>query len=262
MQFTCTSCAPGKGAKRKDPVLTKLDLILRQLENQGNLLDNQEKRLKDMEQATGGLEPQTLDRKIEEAVEKKLIEMHEEHEEKEKIKLNLVITNVPESKKTEREERRLDDLQTIKSKMEEIAPGTGLKNEVFNPFRLGTYEAGKPARPIKFSVRNEAAKEFILLNASKMHQTTTDNRKKIWINKDQTRKERQTGKALRDELKRRIAAGETDLIIRGGKIIKKRVPAVTQAEAETVTQAEAETVDNRNLSDAGPSSVEGAATSE
>ena len=100
------------------------------------------------------------------------------------------------------------------------------------------------------------------MNARKIHQTTTDNRKKIWINKDQTRKERQTGKALRDELKRRIAAGETDLIIRGGKIIKKRVPVVTQAEAETVTQAEAETVDNRNLSDAGPSSVEGAATSE
>ena len=92
IQFTCTSCAPGKGTQRKDPIMAKLDRILR-------LLDNQDSRINKIEQAANGLEPQNLDAKIEQAVEKKLNEMAEEHEEKEKIRLNLVISNIPESTK-------------------------------------------------------------------------------------------------------------------------------------------------------------------
>ena len=250
MQFTCTSCAPGKGTQRKDPVMTKLDLILR-------LLDNQEKRLKDMEDATDNLEPKALDEKIELAVEKKLNEMAEEQEEKERIRLNLVISNIPESQKKEKEDRRLDDLQTIQKKMDEIAPGSTLRNEVYNPIRLGTFEAGKPPRTIKFTVKSEVAKKFILMNASKIHQTEKENKKKIWINNDLTRKERQAGKALRDELKRRIAAGEADLIIRGGRIVKKRSENLREE-----TQGATARPEEQSASKSGPSSVEGAATSE
>ena len=243
VQFTCTSCAPGKGAQRKDPILTKLDMILR-------LLDHQEKRLKDIEEATQDLEPQTIDSKIEKAVEKKLNEMAEEQQEKERIRLNLVISNIPESQEEGTEARIIDDLMNVRKKIEDIAPGTPLATEVYNPIRLGRYEAGKPPRPIKFTCRTEDAKKFILQNARKIKQTVKENKKKIWINNDLTRKEREAGKALRDELKRRTSAGETDLVIRSGKIVKKIARQEGAGGAAAQGGVETETVGNANTSTA------------
>ena len=172
-----------------------------------------------------------------------------------------MISNIPESLKEGRDERKEDDLKIIREKIDEISPGTTLQKEVFNPIRLGKYEAGKPARPIKVTCRTEKAKQFIIINASKIRQTTSDNRKKIWINSDQTRKERQAGKELRDQLKRRIAAGEVDLIIRGGKILKKTIrpdeETRGQKEQRPTTSTQADTGNQT-----GPSTAEGSESSE
>ena len=139
--------------------------------------------------------------------------------------------------------------------------------------RCGRYEAGKPARPIKFTCRTEKAKQYILMNASKLHQTTSDNRKKIWINSDQTRKERQAAKELRDELKRRTAAGERDLFIRGGRILKKtprpddqneetREQKEQQPTSQDDTDKQAEPSTGSKSSKCGPSTGEDSESSE
>ena len=87
IQFTCKTCSPGKGLNRKDPTQTKLDQILRLLENQ----DKRIKELEKMEQVNQILTPEGLNKKIEEAVEKKLNEMQEDHEDKEKRRKNIII---------------------------------------------------------------------------------------------------------------------------------------------------------------------------
>ena len=44
----------------------------------------------------------------------------------------------------------------------------------------------------------------------------------MYVNPDLTRSERETQKLVRDKLKVRKEKGETDLIIRGNRIVKKR----------------------------------------
>ena len=119
------------------------------------------------------------------------------------------------------------------------------------------YEAGKPPRPIKFTCRTEEAKKFILQNARKIKQTEKENKKKIWINNDLTRKEREAGKALRDELKRRTSAGEADLAIRSGKIVKKIARQEGAGGAAAQGGVETETVGNANTSTAQVRGVTG-----
>ena len=226
IQFTCKTCSPGKGSNRKDPTQTKLDQILRLLENQ----DKRIKELEKMEQVNQILTPEGLNKKIEEAVEKKLNEMQEDHEDKEKRRRNIIISNIVECNDNDREIRKQADLKRVKAKLEEIAEGLG--NEISDPIRLGRFEAGKPPRPIKVTVKSERVKGYILANARKIRQTETDNRKKVWVNADQTKKERDASKALREELKRRRDAGETDIVIWGTKIVKK-VPRTDRNEGDS-----------------------------
>ena len=47
----------------------------------------------------------------------------------------------------------------------------------------------------------------------------TDQKYRIYINPDYTPTERQRNKELRDELRQRVDDGETDIGLRGGKIV-------------------------------------------
>ena len=232
IQFTCKKCTPGKGSARQDPTQTKLNEILR-------LLEKQEKRILELEkinQISNDLTPDSLNKKIEDAVEKKLNEMQEEHEDKVRRMKNIIISNIEECTDNDREVRKQADLAKVRAKLEEIS--TGLGSEVSQPVRLGRYEAGKPPRPIKVVVKSTHGKTFILANARKIKQTETDNRKKVWINADQTKKERDAARALRDELKRRREAGEEDIVIRGDRIVKR-----TRIENTNETNGEAQTAE-------------------
>ena len=194
---------------------TKLDQILRLMENQ----DRRIRELEKLEQVNQIMTPESLNKKIEEAVEKKLNQMQEDADDKERRRKNIIISNIVECNDTDREIRKQADLKRVRAKLDEIAEGLG--NEVCDPIRLGRFEAGKAPRPIKVTVKTERTKMFILANARKIKQDQTDNRKKVWINEDQTKKEREAAKALREELKRRREAGEEDIVIRGVRIVKK-----------------------------------------
>ena len=65
-------------------------------------------------------------------------------------------------------------------------------------------------------------KKSLLLNAKKLRQCTGD-LKNIYINPDLSYNERQVNRSLRQELSRRKEAGETDLIIYRGSIVKKQI---------------------------------------
>ena len=63
-------------------------------------------------------------------------------------------------------------------------------------------------------------KRLILSKSAQLRSKTTW--KKVYVNPDLTRSECETQKLLRDELKARKEKGETDLIIRGNRIVKRR----------------------------------------
>lgn len=162
---------------------------------------------------------ESLDKKIEAAVEKKMSERFEEKEEKEKRKLNIVISNIPESKCVSLEERKKEDLESVKKLVAEIAPGA--EDHIEAPLRLGSFKIGQNVRPrlLKVCSKSEPAKDEIMRNAHKLSRGVKDHSKKVWINHDLTEKERAAAKSLRDELHSRRNAGEENIAIRRGRIV-------------------------------------------
>ena len=63
-------------------------------------------------------------------------------------------------------------------------------------------------------------KRLILSKYAQLRSKTTW--KKVYVNPDLTRSEHETQKLLRDELKACKEKGETNLIIRGNRIVKRR----------------------------------------
>ena len=174
-----------------------------------------------MSKFEGACSEEAIDKKIEQAVERKMKEMIGEKEEQEKRKLNIVISNIPESRAETAGERKEEDLKAVRAKIDELGFDGALGKEVVDPVRLGRFTIGQRPRMLRVTAKTEDAKKYIMQNASSIKQTETDNKKKIWFNHDLTEKERREDRELREELKRRRLAGETDLIIRRKQIVKK-----------------------------------------
>ena len=209
-QWFCTNCRDSE-----DKIAPGLQETLRGIHS---MLVQMNNRMEKFEKACS---EEQIDKKIEAAVEKKLNEMIGEKEEKEKRKLNIVISNIPESSAENPEQRQAEDLQKVREKIDELGFEGRLGKQVVNPVRLGRFSVGQRPRLLRVSTLKEDDKKYIMQNASQIKQTETDNKKKVWFNHDLTPKERQADRELRDELKRRRLAGETELIIRRGKIITR-----------------------------------------
>ena len=97
----------------------------------------------------------------------------------------------------------------------------GAEGELSRPVRIGKVGGNRP-RMLRVVVANERTREDILRKAPELNKGISENRKKIYINPDYTMRERERNKALRDELKRRRANGEEDLVIRGSQIVVKK----------------------------------------
>jgi hypothetical protein len=63
----------------------------------------------------------------------------------------------------------------------------------------------------------------IIKNQKKANEGKTDRKTFLYINHDLTPLEQEKDKILRDELKKRRADGETNLIIRNGNIVTRRL---------------------------------------
>jgi hypothetical protein len=189
-------------------VEAKLDRLI-------GLFESVDTRLCRLETSCTGEE---LEKKIEDTVNKKVTELWEEKVEREKRELNLVITNIPESDKNEREDKQQDDIQAVLNIVQRICPGLE-KEPITEPVRLGRVNVGSKPRLLKVKVKSLEVKKEILKNARQLNKGDTAQEKRIYINPDQTPAERQQNKDLRQELKRRIGEGERDIGIRGGKIV-------------------------------------------
>ena len=94
-----------------------------------------------------------------------------------------------------------------------------IKVEKFELARLGNkINAGK-ARSIKIELDKEEDKYKILKGAGKIKNVEDENLKKIIISPDMTIKQRELDRNLREELKNRRQAGETNIKIKNGRIV-------------------------------------------
>ena len=176
-----------------------------------------------LDRLEGRFTQKDLDKKIEEVVGKKVQEYMEEAEEKDKRKLNIIVSNLPESSKETLEERREEDRTRVGELVERISDVP--KEDIVNPVRLGQVQVGSKARPrlLRLEVKTEEAKKNIMRNVSKLNTGMTEAKDRIYINNDNTPRERERIKELKQELKTRTDSGETDLMIdyRGFRIVKR-----------------------------------------
>ena len=130
---------------------------------------------------------------------------------RENRKFNLVIRNLPETAEGGGE--------VDKNHFKSLCSTLDLNVPSFTVTRIGKKIEGK-YRVLLVRLPDLATKRQILSKSVQLRSKTTW--KEVYVNPDLTRSERETQKLLRDELKARKEKGESDLIIRGNRIVKKR----------------------------------------
>ena len=131
---------------------------------------------------------------------------------------NLMIFKVDEEENPDTAERKEADKSAVEeifsSKLEIQCP------EIVRMFRIGKFESGKQ-RPLKIICKTEHDVSSVLSRVNAMRKDKDPKVKELFIVPDRSKEERQRRKELRDELKRRKAAGENDIIIKKGEITRR-----------------------------------------
>jgi hypothetical protein len=134
-----------------------------------------------------------------------------EQQKKDYRKLNVVAFSFPEGKDVN------DDLQSFHSLCDQVL---GCKVEIQYCRRLGQRSA-TTTRPLLIRCNSEVEKRKLLLSAKHLKDASDPNVQKIFIAQDMSKEERLVQKKLRAKKKERESNGETNLIIRSGRIIVK-----------------------------------------
>ena len=143
----------------------------------------------------------------------------DEYRDRERRKLNLIFHKISESKSEEATVRKFEDTKFVQKVANEI----GVKQlEIVEVVRLGQHRNDN-VRLLKVQVGNLSLKRLLLSNAKKLRLSSSEPLRKVFITPDLSLQERKVQRDLRSELKRRKDAGESDLIIRKGQIVKKNV---------------------------------------
>ena len=137
----------------------------------------------------------------------------DDHMDRERRKANLVVHNLPEQDGDSLMERSAKDMTLFASMVKDVMK---LNVTSSKSFRVGKKRQDKP-RLLIITLDNPACKHDILKGAPQLR--SSEEYSNIYITPDQTLKEREANKKLREELMSRRRAGEADLTIRGGKIV-------------------------------------------
>ena len=154
---------------------------------------------------------------IKKVIKKEVAEYVEEYvdeiEEKKSRKLNIIVSNLPESKEETADDRRREDRERVRGLISKTMDEVNVE-EVDSPVRLGQFRIGTNAKPrlLKMTVKTEETKKKIMKNVASLNKNVPFERR-VYINDDNTPKEREKIKKLRDELRKRRDDGEENLVI-------------------------------------------------
>ena len=133
---------------------------------------------------------------------------------KERRKLNVVVSNIPESTPTSTETREEHDLRKF---VNIIRDNLKLHIRAAKCHRAGKLQEDRP-RLLVVTLENFETKQELLKMSSQLR--NFPELKNMYVNPDLTPEERESRRKLRQELALRRAAGENDIIIRHGSIVK------------------------------------------
>lgn len=156
---------------------------------------------------------------------KEIAGMFDSFTDKERRKCNVVVHNLPEDPSQEHVERTKRDIQKFS---EILRHELKLNVKVTRAFRAGKVQPGKH-RLLIVSLDSVEAKIELLKLARQLR--TSDNWSNLYISPDLPFKEREVNRKLREELKARKNAGETNLYIWKGKIVKGQDKAGSGSQA-------------------------------
>lgn len=135
----------------------------------------------------------------------------EEHRKK-----NLIMFNLPESKKDDHSERKTEDLVRCEEVIKESVGVQDLYIE--EVFRLGRFEPGK-TRGLLIKLKDQRTKWAVIGKSKRLKDSSNEMRKNIIIVPDLTREEQVENKKLREELREKREQGGK-WIIKRGKVIQ------------------------------------------
>ena len=142
----------------------------------------------------------------------------DEYRDRENCKLNLILYSVPEIQTGDVPARKVYDTNYVSDIANKIQAE---KVDITSVSRLGKKVDNKN-RLLKVQVANLSQKRSLLLNVQKLKQCSGD-LQNIYVTPDLSYNERQANRLLRHELSRQKEAGETDLVIYRGNIMKKQM---------------------------------------
>ena len=181
------------------------------LENRVSKLENKEDKGPKEEQVKD-----LVEKSLEDILDNKVNEALREAKEQESRRLNLILVNVPESKG---ENKTKEDKEKVDKLIKRIVPEEDVKIE--QVVRIGEANDNR-YRLLKIKVENMDIKRKILKNSKLINEPDIkDPKKKIYVNIDYTKKERDLNKALRDELKAMPAEKRDKYTIKYNRIVLK-----------------------------------------
>lgn len=152
-------------------------------------------------------------------------------------RLNLMVFNMPESKKDDVKDRQLEDAEFLHNVLEQIMNLDMSETEVIKPIRVGRRQivngAIKNKRPLRFTVKDFSAKRNILKANTYLRESKDEIFSVIYFTPDLTKKQREEAFELRQMKRYRTnVLHEKNLKISRGKIVQVSDPENPEDEGE------------------------------
>ena len=160
-----------------------------------------------------------------EQIRKLALEEYTDMKEIESRKLNLMVFNMPESKKEDIKERQSEDSEFLQNLMEQKMNLNVDEIEVIKPVRVGRREiiSGEitKKRPLRFTVKTFESKRSIMKANTYLRQSKDEIFRNIYFTPDLTKKQREEAFKLRENKRYRTnILHEKNLKISRGKIVQ------------------------------------------
>ena len=170
---------------------------------------------------------------IENMIERKVQQYFEEKAEADKRKQNVIIHGIPEppseveddegeTRDSTPEERKQHDLTKVASLGNADQHLKVEANDIESIYRIGAKRNDGKARLVCVKLRQPEVKKRLLENAKKLRNSQTNWHKKVYINPDLTKQQREKSQQARQELARRSQNGEDNLVIRNNQVVKRQ----------------------------------------
>ena len=142
----------------------------------------------------------------------------ENKKDEDKRKRNVVVTNFAESQASQPSERLEEDVEAF-TKL--VKQSLRLNVKVERAFRAGKKIEDKP-RPLIITLESEAVKWDVLKQGKVLREAEDEQLRKVYINPDLSKEERERQWKVREEYRARKAKGENVKIVKGKCVVAEK----------------------------------------